>query len=87
MAHGIRELAANDGDYPGALPELKPLDVLRIAVSEELSRISGVSKELIFSSLETSNTLQKGDLLLATPKLRVKGVKPNELATGWAAQV
>ncbi|KAG8418776.1 arginyl-tRNA synthetase, variant 2 [Metarhizium acridum] len=65
--------------YPAAFPYLNPLDRFRIAIAEELSIITGADRNLIFDSLDRSTSLNKGDLLLAVPRLRVKNSLPIEL--------
>ena len=74
-------------DFIDAFPHYNPLDTLRCGVAEELAKLSGVEKSLIFPSLAFANTLDKGDLVLAVPRLRIKGKKPQELAEEWAANV
>ncbi|KAI9690685.1 MAG: hypothetical protein M1820_009919 [Bogoriella megaspora] len=72
--------------YQDAFPTRNPTDALRIAVADELSAVSGVDKKLIYPGLAWTNTLDKGDLLLAVPRLRVKGASPADLASKWASE-
>ena len=41
----------------------------------------------ISSRLQWTQTQDKGDLMLPVPALRIKGKKPDELATEWAQKV
>lgn len=70
--------------YEGSYPEYNTVDLLRNYITEELSKISGVDPKLIFPALEWTNTLDRGDLLIPIPRLRIKGAKPQDLAIEWA---
>lgn len=70
--------------FPGSNPIQNPIDLFRSYISEELSKISGVDQETIFPALEWTNTMDRGDLLIPIPRLRLKGVNPQELAAEWA---
>ncbi|KAK9477239.1 hypothetical protein V1514DRAFT_343990 [Lipomyces japonicus] len=61
-------------------------DVFRAYVANQLSKISGVAAELIVPGLEWTQTADRGDLVLAVPRLRVKGKKPDELSAEWASK-
>lgn len=56
----------------GASRSTNPLDVFRIAIARELARITNLDVGFIFAALERSSTLDKGDLVLAVPRLRIK---------------
>ncbi|KAG7194246.1 uncharacterized protein KQ657_004966 [Scheffersomyces spartinae] len=77
-------------EQPESLPESHPtynvVDVLRNYISSELSRISGVEKKIIFEALDTPAVLEKGDLIIPIPRLRLKGVNPKEKAEEWAKE-
>jgi arginyl-tRNA synthetase len=72
--------------YSGAFPSINAVDIFRCAITEELAKITELDSGLIYPALEWTSTLDKGDLLLAVPRLRVKG-SPAEKATSWAAAV
>lgn len=57
-----------------------PLDAYRDHITEHLVKITGVDAAIVFQSLQTTQTLEKGDLVLPVPALRVKGKKPNDYA-------
>lgn len=67
-------------------PQFNPVDVLRNYITNELHRLSNVSKDIIFSALDSPNALEKGDLLVPLPRLRLKGVNPKEKALEWSQQ-
>ncbi|KAF2218132.1 arginyl-tRNA synthetase [Elsinoe ampelina] len=73
-------------EYPNAHPELNPVDVFRVAISDELHRITNLDKQQIFDALAWTSTLDKGDLIVAVPRFRVKGVPPEQLAQEWASK-
>ncbi|CAR23171.1 arginine--tRNA ligase [Lachancea thermotolerans CBS 6340] len=68
----------------GSFPNVNVVDLMRNFISVELSKISGVDTQLIYPALEWTNTLERGDLLIPVPRLRIKGSNPKDLATEWA---
>lgn len=72
--------------YPGSNPEQNPVDLFRSYITEELFKLSGVSKDLIYPSLEWTSTADRGDLVIPIPRLRVKGTPPVKLAEEWASK-
>lgn len=72
--------------YSGSFPLINPVDIFRCIITEELVRITGLDASFVYSTLEWTSTLDKGDLILAVPRLRVKG-SPAENAASWAAAV
>jgi len=73
--------------FPDSNPESNPVDIFRCYIAEILAKISGVDSALIYPALEWTNQFEKGDLILAVPRLRVKGKAPAELAKEWAEKV
>ncbi|KAF2183275.1 Nucleotidylyl transferase [Zopfia rhizophila CBS 207.26] len=72
--------------FEDAFPYYNPPDTVRCAIAEELAQISGVDKSSISTGLAFANTLDKGDLMLAVPRLRIKRKKPQELVEERAAK-
>jgi arginyl-tRNA synthetase len=72
---------------PNTYPEVNPADIYRSHISQLLAPIAGVDKKIVFQALQWTNTLDKGDLVLAVPALRLKGKKPDELAQELASKV
>ncbi|KKA28647.1 hypothetical protein TD95_001891 [Thielaviopsis punctulata] len=70
--------------YPNWFPAENPVDVYRSHITALLHEVSGVDKKIIYPALQWTTGLDKGDLLVAVPALRVKGKKPVELAQEWA---
>jgi arginyl-tRNA synthetase len=73
--------------YPNCFPEVNPVDIYRAHLTEILHKITGVDEAIIYPALQWTQTLEKGDLVLPIPALRVKGKKPNELAMEWVEKV
>lgn len=72
---------------PNTHPALNPVDIYRSHITELLAPVAGVDPKIVYNALQWTNTLDKGDLVLAAPALRLKGKKPDELATDLAAKV
>ncbi|PSK56744.1 arginine-tRNA ligase [Elsinoe australis] len=79
--------AGPQGEGVEAHPDFNPVDVFRLAITDELSKVTGLNKEDIFPTLSWTNTLQKGDLTIAIPRFRIRGVPPEQLAEEWASKV
>lgn len=79
---GIQKFEA----YPGSSPVLNTMDIFRSYITKELAALSGVDPELIYPALEWTSTSDKGDLVIPLPRLRMKGVNPQELAVEWAGK-
>lgn len=65
-------------------PEFNVVDVMRNYITNELHAISDVSKDVIFQALDSPSTLEKGDLIVPVPRLRLKGANPKDKAVEWA---
>ncbi|KAL7942311.1 arginyl-tRNA synthetase [Trichoderma barbatum] len=72
--------------YPQAHPEINPLDLYRAHLSNVLAGISGVDSQIVYPAINWTTGLDKGDFVLAVPALRIKGEKPDALATKWAGE-
>ncbi|KAH8805523.1 putative Arginyl-tRNA synthetase, cytoplasmic [Xylogone sp. PMI_703] len=72
--------------YPNCYPISNPVDIYRAHITSILSEITGVDGQIIYPVLAWTQTLEKGDLILPVPALRVKGKKPNELAEEWVSK-
>ncbi|KAK3372299.1 arginyl-tRNA synthetase [Podospora didyma] len=79
-------MASQSMSIPGASPSTNPLDILRLAIAKELAHATGLDAGFIFASLDRSATIDKGDLILAVPRLRIKGKPPAAQAEKLALQ-
>ncbi|PTB64091.1 arginyl-tRNA synthetase [Trichoderma citrinoviride] len=79
-------LGAVTEKYPQAHPEINPLDFYRAHLSNVLAGISGVDAQIVYPAINWTTGLDKGDFVLAVPALRLKGQKPDALASKWAEE-
>ena len=87
QARYLKESLPQLNSHEGSSPDTNIVDFMRNYIAQELHRISNVDTSLIFSALEWTNKLEKGDLLLPVPRLRIQKANPKELATSWAEQL
>jgi arginyl-tRNA synthetase len=66
--------------FPNCYPALNPVDIYRAHLTEVLAPITGVDPLIVYNALQWTQTLDKGDLILPVPALRVKGKKPDAFA-------
>lgn len=85
LAKQIQDLPPLD-KYPNCYPEINPVDVYRSHITTLLHGVTGVDPKIIYPALQWTTTLDKGDLVLAVPALRVKG-KPDQLGAQWLEKV
>ncbi|RPA76606.1 arginyl-tRNA synthetase [Ascobolus immersus RN42] len=71
--------------FEGSNPSTNPVDIYRCYIADQLAPITGVDAKVIYPGLEWTSSFEKGDLVLAVPRLRLKG-KPQDLAAEFAAK-
>jgi arginyl-tRNA synthetase len=71
--------------FEGSNPSTNPVDIYRCYIAHQLAPITGVDAKVIYPGLEWTSSFEKGDLVLAVPRLRLKG-KPQDLAAEFAAK-
>ncbi|KAI9718833.1 MAG: hypothetical protein M1828_006522 [Chrysothrix sp. TS-e1954] len=64
-----------------------PVDAYRSHIASEVARVSAVDADKIQPALDWTRSMEHGDLVLAVPRLQVKGKKPIELAKEWAEAI
>ncbi|OLN81416.1 Arginine-tRNA ligase, cytoplasmic 2 [Colletotrichum chlorophyti] len=74
---------SNLESFPNCYPEINPIDIYRSHITSLLHDVTGVDKPIIYNALQWTQSLDKGDLVLAVPALRIKGKKPAELTAEW----
>jgi len=72
--------------YPGSYPDMNPVDIYRSAITKALVEVTGVAADIVYPALQWQQNLVHGDLVLAVPRLRIKGANNEELARDWAAK-
>ncbi|CAI5757643.1 unnamed protein product [Candida verbasci] len=81
----LKKIGLNQPDtIEGSNPQYNVIDVFRNYITEELHKITQVEKPIIFDSLDTPKVLDQGDLLLPIPKLRLKGINPQQKSKEWS---
>ncbi|KUI56268.1 Arginine--tRNA ligase, cytoplasmic [Cytospora mali] len=83
LTSGLRLDSIRD-KFPTCYPEVNPIDVYRAHLTNVLKEITGVDTNIIYNAIQWTQGLDKGDLIVAAPALRVKGKKPDELVKEWA---
>ena len=66
--------------FPNAYPALNPVDIYRAHITDLLAPITGADPKVIYSAIQWTQTLDKGDCVLPVPALRLKGKKPDDIA-------
>nr|POF22363.1 arginine--trna ligase, cytoplasmic [Quercus suber] len=79
---------ATPPQFPGVelYPDSNPIDIYRAYIIEELQKSTGAEPAIINNAVSWTQDLKHGDLCLPVPALRLKGQKPDELATQIAEQ-
>ena len=68
-------------------PTFNQVDIYRSHIAELVAPIVGVQSAIVYNALQWTNTLSNGDLMLPVAALRLKGKKPDALATEIADKV
>ncbi|KAK6463660.1 arginyl-tRNA synthetase [Scheffersomyces coipomensis] len=66
-------------EIPGSNPENNVVDIFRNYIVQELHKLTSIDVQVIYNALNTPATLDKGDLILPLPQLKLKG-NPKEKA-------
>ncbi|KAB5523140.1 hypothetical protein GE09DRAFT_1065565 [Coniochaeta sp. 2T2.1] len=88
LAAQVQGLSLDDltAKYPNCHPNINPFDLYRGHLADVLHEITGVDHKIIYPNLQWTSGLDKGDIILAAPSLRIKGKKPDELAKEWVSK-
>ncbi|KAF3279362.1 hypothetical protein TWF132_000633 [Orbilia oligospora] len=83
----LNELGITDPlpTYEAASLTTNPIDIFRSYIAEEMHKITGVSRDIVYPALEWTQQMEKGDLIMAVPRLRIKG-DPKALAADWVSK-
>ena len=73
--------------YPNCYPSKDPFDFYRAHLADVLTKVTGVDPKIVYPALQWTTGLDKGDVIVAVPALRIKGKKPDELAKEFAEKV
>jgi arginyl-tRNA synthetase len=92
-ASGLDNLLKNAGlqtpvpEFPGADLLHNPQDILRAYLAETVGGLTGCDRLVAYEAIQPSNVTGMGDLVLVTPRLKLKDSKPKELVKEIAFQV
>lgn len=86
-ASGSLATTDSNANVQASFTAINPVDVYRAHISKELASLTGLKATEIYPRLQWTQTLDKGDLVLPVPALRIKGKKPNELAAELVEKV
>ncbi|PGH04330.1 arginine-tRNA ligase [Helicocarpus griseus UAMH5409] len=75
----IHSTTSEVSKYPNCYPSLNPVDNYRIHVAELIAEALKLDSQFVYPRIQWTNTLEKGDLVLAVPALQIKGKKPQEV--------
>lgn len=64
-----------------------PQDIFRAYLAETVQRLVDCDRLVAYESIQSSNVTGMGDLVVVTPRLRLKGSKPKEVVTELAHKV
>jgi arginyl-tRNA synthetase len=78
-------LPALAGELASLQVQHRPLDVYRAHLIDFLLKHTACDIQILYDSIQTSNTLSHGDLVVPVPRLRLKGKKPDEVAADIAS--
>ncbi|WEW61467.1 arginyl-tRNA synthetase [Emydomyces testavorans] len=67
-------------DFPAVNIVDNPVDIYRSFLADTVQRLTGCDKDAAYDAIQRTSSANNGDLVLVVPRLRVKGVKPNDLA-------
>lgn len=88
LASNLHSFGLNDVPaFPGANPALNPVDIYRAHLCELIAPIVGADPKVVYPAIQWTQTLEKGDVTLPVPALRLKGKKPDETAKLIAEKV
>lgn len=74
-------------EFPNGYPGLNPIDIYRAHIAEIVGPLVDVAPEIIYPALQWTQSLDKGDLVLPIPALRLKGKSPADVSKTISEQV
>lgn len=85
LAQGIGSLSIDNvaTQFPTTHTDVNPYDFWRAHLTEVLHGITGVSRDIIYPTINWTSGLDKGDFMVAVPAFRIKGTKPDVLSKEW----
>jgi arginyl-tRNA synthetase len=88
LLHGVGvDDSIPTSDFPQVNVLINSIDIYRCYLAKFIAKIVGCDTQLAYDALQWTATLAKGDLVMVVPRLRLKGVQPNQLAIEIASKV
>ena len=88
ISNGLKNLGLSQPEVlESSFPEYSITDVMKNYITGEMHRITQVDKKIVFDALDTPATLDKGDLLIPIPRLRLKGIDAKGKAVEWSEAI
>src|SRR6266487_1951769 len=82
--HRCEHMPPVNPQFPACYSLFNPVDVYRVHLATILSpAMTGIEAATIYPALQRTQSQDKGDLVLSTAALRVKGQNPADLAAKW----
>ncbi|OJD18412.1 arginine-tRNA ligase [Emergomyces pasteurianus Ep9510] len=75
----IHSTTSEVSKYPNCYPAVNPIDTYRAHIAELVGEALGIDSQSVYPKIQWTNSLDKGDLVLAVPALQIKGKKPAEV--------
>jgi arginyl-tRNA synthetase len=73
--------------FPSTSPIHNPIDIYRSYIAAALEKLVDCDGNLLYDSLQWTSKPSQGDITLVLPRLRIKGVKLEDLGVELAAKV
>lgn len=73
--------------FPGADIVHNPQDIFRAYLADTLQRLLNCDRAIAYDAIQPSNVTGMGDLVIVSPRLRLRDVKPKDLVSDLAHRV
>lgn len=73
--------------FPGADIIHNPQDIFRAYLADTLQKLLNCDRAIAYDAIQPSNVTGMGDLVIVSPRLRLRDVKPKDLVSDLAHRV
>ncbi|KAM0441055.1 hypothetical protein ACHAPT_000360 [Fusarium lateritium] len=74
-------------EFPGTNIVTNPQDIFRVYLADTLQKLVDCDRSVAYEAIQQSNVTGQGDLVIVSPRLRLKGIKPKDLVLDLAHKV
>lgn len=91
--NGLQDLLGKVGldtpvpEFPGGDIVHNPQDIFRAYLADTLQKLVEVDRVVAYDAIQPSNMTGMGDLVIVSPRLRLKDIKPKDLVSDLAHRV